>query len=512
MARQGRGAVPGGLSRPDLVAEVGAALSVVPYSAGVLLAVSGGPDSTALAHLALEARPDLAAAIGHVRHGLRADRADARVASSHAEALGLRYHEREVRVRPDGEGVEAAARDARYRALGRIARAEGRRFVLTGHTADDQAETVLLNLARGTGVRGLGGMSALRTFEGDLRIVRPLLRIRREDLRTFVEEEGLDAVMDPTNRDPDQRRYRVRTEVLPALARLSGGSGDPVAALTRLAELAAEDAQALDEIAAAQARGMVARWGPARAAPSAALTALPAAVAGRVVRLLLSSVRGGVGGLSADAVAGVLSLQPGQAADIAGRCWVTAGGGWLAAAPSGMASLAECPVPVPSSVPLEPLGMVMRSDRPWGGGTEHGGQTLLDLDDGGVLRLREARQVAPPGEQLVPPRGGAPDRTWTVVPAGLDGALHVRGRRAGDRLRLRGGQRKLQDVLVDARVPRAIRDLLPILVDDADEPVWVPGVAERWWDPAETAGARVWLAPSVSGRVGYPADPSRSWE
>lgn len=506
-----RGAVPSGLSRAELVAEVAEALAPVPHGAGVLLAVSGGPDSTALAHLVTEARPDLAAAVAHVRHGLRDDRADARVAASHATALGLRFHEREVRVRPSGEGVEAAARDARYAALARIARSEGLRWVLVGHTADDQAETVVLNLARGTGVRGLSGMSQVRPLEGDLRVVRPLLRLRRDDVRAFVEGEGLKSVMDPTSSDPDQRRRRAREEVLPALARLSGGPGDPVGVLTRLAGLAADDAEALDEIAATQARALVSRWGPARALPSAALADLPVAVASRVVRLLLASVRGGAGGLSADAVASVLALRSGQGMDVAGRCWVTMGGGWLAAVPSSVEPIESCPIPVPSVVELAPLGMAVHADRPWGGGSDHAGQTLLDLGDFGTPSLREAQDSAP-GDGLVPPRSGSPARSWAIVPLGADTGLRVRARRPGDRIRLRRGQRKLQDVLVDARVPRALRDLVPVIADASDEPVWVPGVAQRWWDQDATAGARIWLAPSASSRVGYALDRSRAWE
>jgi tRNA(Ile)-lysidine synthase len=501
-----RGAAPSGLSRAQLVAVVGEALAVVPYGAGVLLAVSGGPDSTALAHLVTEARPDLVSSVGHVRHGLRADREDARVAASHATALGLRYHEREVRVRPEGGGIEAAAREARYTALGKIARAERLAWVLMGHTADDQAETVLLNIARGTGIRGLAGMSPVRTLGGDLRVVRPLLRLRRADVRAFVEGEGIDAVSDPTNRDPHQRRRRARDELLPALARLSGGPGDPVAVLTRLADLAADDADALDEIASTQASVLVARWGPARALPAGPLEGLPMAVRSRVVRLMLSSVRGGADGLTADAVASVLGLQSGRAVDIAGGCWVTAGGGWVAASPSGLPAIEDREVPVPSIVPLESLGMAVHADRPWGGGSEHVGQTLLDLDAVGAPRLAEAQHLVP-ADALTPPRGGGTARAWTVVPAGADEGLRIRSRRPGDRIRLRRGQRKLQDVLVDARVPRAVRDLLPVLVDASDEPLWVPGVAERSWEADATAGARVWLAPSPRARVGYAHDP-----
>ncbi len=502
MASHTPGAEPGGLSRGHLLEAVTDAIGLIGHGAGVLLAVSGGPDSTSLAHLVTEARPDLRAAIGHVRHGLRPDRGDAEVAAAHAAALGLRYHERAVKVEPEGEGTEAAARDARYAALARIARSEGLEFVLIGHTADDRAETVLLNIARGTGIRGLGGMSAVRSLGEGLQVVRPLLRLRRDDVRAFVEGEGLDAVSDPTNHDPEQRRRRARDELMPALARLSGGPGDPVGVLARLADLASDDAQALDDLAIRHAREAVVRWGPGRAVPMATLTELPPALSSRVVRLLLAEVRGGARGLSADAVAEVLALEPGQGVDVAGGCWVTAGGGWVAAVPSGLPPLADQAVEVPCELKIAPLDITLSADRPWGGGGEHSGQTLIDLGELAIPRLADAVEQAPPHGPL-PPRTRPSARSWVVVPAGVDEGMRVRGRRPGDRIRLRRGQRKVQDVLVDVGLPRALRDLVPILVDAGDEPLWIPGVAQRWWDEDFVAGARVWLGSLGPPAVGY---------
>lgn len=498
------GALPGGVSRDALVAEVARALTAVPHGAAVLVACSGGPDSTALAHLTVEARPDLAVALAHVRHQLRPDRADARVAAAHAAALGVRCHVREVHVAPSGEGVEAAARRARYAALSRLARSEGARYVLIGHTADDRAETVVLNLARGTGVRGLAGMQPVRV-EGDIRYVRPLLRLRRDDVRAFVEGEGLDAVGDPTNHDPDQRRWRARHEVLPALARLSGGPGDPVAVLTRLADLAVDDADALDALAAAHARDLVARWGPVRALPSERLAALPRALASRVLRIVLAGVRGSAAGLSADAVAAALALRAGQALDVAGDCVVTAGGGWLAAAPATLEPLPHLPVTVPGATPLHSLGLELRVDLPWGeGGADHHGQATLDLAGLGTPHLADATTSPPAAPGPTPPRTRGSGDWWTVLPAGLEHGLAVRSRQAGDRIALRRGRRKLHDVLVDAGVPRAARDLVPVVVDAHDAPVWVPGVATRAAEPTAPAGARLWIADPAADAIRGP--------
>lgn len=491
------GALAAGQDRAGLVAEVARALAGLAEGARVVLAVSGGPDSTALAYLVTEARPDLEAHVGHVRHGLRADAADATVARGHADALDLAYHERSVAVTPAGLGPEAAAREARYAALTRIAGAVDARALLLGHTADDQAETVLLNVVRGAGLRGLTGMPATRPVASPpdphdadvdethgLRVWRPLLRLRRLDVGAFVVGEGLRAVQDPTNRDPGQRRARARQEVLPVLARLSGGSGDPVGALTRLADLARQDADALDGLAAEHARRVVVAWGPARGAAVEDLARLPRALATRVVRLLLRGVRG-MSELSAATTCAVLDLAPGDALHVPGGVWVTAGGGWLAAAPAD-AGIAERPLALGGVTEVDELGLCLRTDT----GVEPAGG---EPRDGGT---RPWSPPAPEGPLAAGPPG-TQGAAWAALR--LPGAARpiVRSRRSGDRF----AGRRLTDVLGDAGVPRALRGLVPLVVVGRDEVVWVPGVGSA--SPAGSAGARtlrVWLAPREQGQ------------
>ncbi|MEX0660099.1 MAG: tRNA lysidine(34) synthetase TilS [Egibacteraceae bacterium] len=484
------GALRPGQGRDAVLAEVRAVLdAVVAPRAPVVLAVSGGPDSTALAFLVTEARPDLVACVAHIRHGLRDDAADAEVAAAHAAALGLAYHQRSVQVRSTGRGVEAAAREARYAALSRIAAAVQARALVVGHTADDQAETVLLNIARGTGLRGLGGMAVSRPSEHDtegahgVRVVRPLLRLRRDDVHAFVTGEGLRAVMDPTNRDPRQRRARVRHDLLPAVAALSGGTGDPVGALTRLADLAREDADTLDELAADMARRSVVAWGPARAVPTADLATLPRGLATRVVRLLLRGVHTGVegpassGSAPASSVEAILALGPGAALHAPGGVWVTRGGGWLAAVPPGLPALPARPLRVPGQVVLPELGLAVRSDLvPW-------------RDEPGLARATNRDRTTPTPLAVGPP--GTARAPWAVVPA--DAALVVRSRRSGDRI----GSARLTDALSDAGVPRALRDLVPVVAGSGDLVVWVPGLDVPHPAAASSRGreaVRLWLA------------------
>lgn len=496
------GALPAGLDRRALLGEVSRVCDVhLPHAATVLIAVSGGPDSTALAYLVSEVRSDLQLFVAHVRHGLRDDRADAAMAADHAAALGLGYTERSVTVRPQGVGVEAAARRARYQALRQLARQVGAGTIVVGHTADDQAETVLMNLARGSGLRGLSGMAEVRDMDG-FTLLRPLLKLRRSDIRAYVSGEGLDAVRDPTNRDPDQRRVRTRDRVMPALASLSGGPGDPVAVLTRMADLARDDADALDAIAHMQVARLARRWGPARCVQIPELRALPTAVATRVVRGLLEEVRGGTDGLGAEAVTTALSLTPGQAAHVAGGVWVTCGGGWLAVRPGDLAPLGHRPLRLPGTTELPEINLCICTDLPWGAvAATPAGQRRLNLDILGAPTTVAAAYRQPPAPlgPLPPGARGASTGAWMVLPEGLTEGLAVRAWQPGDRFSLAQGRRKLQDLFTDQGVPRGARSLVPVVVDADDEPIWVPGVAARHIDGASPAGARLWLGSSALG-------------
>jgi tRNA(Ile)-lysidine synthase len=465
------GPLPSGLTRDELVAEVARVLDAVPVGATVLVAVSGGPDSTALAHLTADARADLKLVLGYVGHGARDDRQDTAAVAAHARAVGAPLLTEEVSVEPAGAGWEAAARDQRYRALCRMAEEVAAEHVLLGHTAEDQAETVLLRVARGTGVDGLGAMEPIRDEDG-IALVRPLLRVRRDDVRRFVALEGLEAVEDPMNRDPRFRRVRAREEVLPALLAVAD---DPVAALARLADLAREDAALLDAMARDAAGRVVRRYGPVRAVRAADLGEIGAVLARRVVRRMLAEVRAERLPVDAAHVDAVLSLEAGTAVDVPGAS-VTCGGGWVAAAPAQLPHPEPVPLEIPGRTLWPALGIEVVATVP---AERSPGQLALPLP----ARWQPRADVPP---ETVPP-GGDPQLGEVVLSRDdAAGELVLRSRRDGDRLRTGAGTRKLQDVLVDAGVPRAARDLVPIVVR-GDDVVWVPGVAVDV--DAEAAGA-----------------------
>ncbi len=215
----------------------------------VLVACSGGPDSLALAAVAafFVHRGEVRVGAVVVDHQLQPGSAE--VAAGAAAALrGLGLDPVQIRtvdVAHDGDGPEASARTARYGALDEAARELGASEVLLGHTLDDQAESVLLGLVRGSGTRSLAGIPQRRGI-----YLRPLLGLRREETLEICDTLGLDPWHDPTNADPAFMRSRVRTVVLPFLAEQLGAGIAP--SLYRSARILAADADYLDELAGAE--------------------------------------------------------------------------------------------------------------------------------------------------------------------------------------------------------------------------------------------------------------------
>jgi tRNA(Ile)-lysidine synthase len=251
----------------------------------VLVALSGGPDSLALAAaVAFEApRAGLRAGAVIVDHGLQNGSADvAARAAQQARELGLAPVLVERVVVAATGGPEAAARTARYAALERAASEFGAAAVFLAHTLDDQAETVLLGLARGSGAASLQGMATVR---GQYR--RPLLGIRRATTVQACADAGLEPWTDPQNADPAFTRVRVRTTVLPLLEReLGPGVAE---ALARTAEQLREDSDALDTFAEELVEDLADHAEAGISLDVPALTANPPALRQRLIRLALSS-------------------------------------------------------------------------------------------------------------------------------------------------------------------------------------------------------------------------------
>ncbi len=305
------GAVPGGFHsgrrRPGRLAPVVGtartmlrdALAQAGYPRHVMVACSGGPDSLALASAAayfarrghVDGHPVTVGAVV-VDHQLQ--EGSAGVAARTAETLkelGLSPVDiRTVTVAGKGMGPEAAAREARHEALEAAAAHQGAGAILLGHTLDDQAEQVLLGLARGSGTRSLAGMRPARAGSGSSVLLRPFLGLRRADTEEICAVEELKPWHDPTNSDPAFARSRTRVEVLPHLEeKLGPGVAE---SLARTASILQLDADYLEDVAETTFASLVERNGPELSLPEEALRALAPAIRYRVIAKAAADVGG----------------------------------------------------------------------------------------------------------------------------------------------------------------------------------------------------------------------------
>jgi tRNA(Ile)-lysidine synthase len=259
------------------------------HARGVVAAVSGGPDSVALLHALVAARSADAPfpiIIAHLNHQLRGAESDgdedfvadlhARLTAAGTPSLALRRGRLDVAAlaRAEGANLEATARRARYRWLAEAAREAGACWVATGHTADDQAETVLHRLLRGTGLQGLRGIASRRELEPGVGVVRPLLETTRAEVMAYLTELGQSFRVDSSNSDLHYTRNRIRRELLPHLAERYNPA--VVAVLARLAHQA-DEAYRDEETAAAAllAAAELQRAGPLLVFDRARLAAAP---------------------------------------------------------------------------------------------------------------------------------------------------------------------------------------------------------------------------------------------
>ena len=394
-----------------------------------LAMVSGGPDSVAMlrALAALGARP----AVLHVDHGLRGEesRDDAEFVRRLCEELGLVCEMSTLHL-AEGAGLQERARGERYELASDFALRLGATAIATAHTADDVAETVLMNLARGAGTRGLAGIPPVRG-----KVVRPLIEVGRAEILEYLEALGQDYRTDPTNASPKYSRNRVRNEVLPTLESLYPGAGSNIA---RAAGLLRQDLEALESLAA----GSLRERGDELILPSDA--ELRPALRRHALRLAYSRLAPMEPPLDSALVDSVLGQEGG------GTRTVDLPAGVVAAVRySGEISLYERREP--------PRGETLNV-RP--GEMEIAGWMI------------EAREENAP--QALPEDAALPDVCYLDAERG---PYALRLVREGDEVRPLGlgGSKKVLRAMMDRKVPRDLRRGTPVVVDGAGRVAWVVG-------------------------------------
>jgi tRNA(Ile)-lysidine synthase len=440
----------------------------------VLAAVSGGPDSTCLLLTLAALRRSLGFELhaAYFDHGLRGASASAReerFARQLAGRLGVPFHTGRGDVRAHARArhrsIEDAARELRYRFLAQAARRARCAAVATGHTRDDQAETVLLHLLRGAGLRGLAAMAPASAWpfpaKGAPALVRPLLALARAETEACCRAAGVAPLRDPSNRSTAFLRNRVRRELLPLLRRYNPRVDD---ALARLAGAASADVALLESLAADALGAQPARDGTVRL-PRRRLAALPLALQRHTMRLAAARALGDGRDLSDRHVAALLHAARGPT-------------GATLDLPRGLRAEVARDALVLSTAPLRHSTALPA------------GQVALAVPGRarfGPWQL-EAKLLARRPVRLTPRK-----TSYVYLDAAACGSrLSVRRRLPADRFHPLGlaGPKKLQDFFVDAHVPRAERDAVP-LVCAARGIAWIAGQRPAEWAKVTPATKRV---------------------
>jgi tRNA(Ile)-lysidine synthase len=410
---------------------------------GVMVALSGGLDSVVLLHLLRFASASAKVRVhaAHFDHGMRPSSVDdAHWVAGLCRAWGVELHAARAHVVP---ASEAEAREARYAYLERVRAEAGARCVVTAHHADDQAETVLFRVLRGTGQGGLAGIPARR----EPALWRPLLDFWREELRAYAERARLSWREDPTNADLGYARNALRLRILPDVERLVASGARK--SLVRLARIAGEDEAGWESVLPILMEPLgVSIDAGGVSLDAAALRALHPAVQARILRALAAEAGTRLDeGATRRAVDFASAVGSGRRVDL--------GGAW--------------------SLQRDLDRLVLRAER----------AVPPDVP----LRIRDARPGA--GEALIAGERvrvvwGGDEAAFAETPcrhaesfdtASLRFPLTVRAREPGDRIRLHGGTKKVKSLFLEMRLPPSRRERTPLVVDADGRVLWIPAMA-----------------------------------
>ena len=443
----------------------------LPDASAYLVAFSGGADSRLLLELTLRALLERHGEAGrglvtaaHLHHGIRGAEADRDLDFCRrvCDELGVRLVTRRTDVpamaAETGESLETAARRARYDFLSQVMTEQNIPILLTAHHADDNLETVLDRLLRGSGTRGMGGIPPSRPLdearEGSA-VHRPLLDWTKGDILDACEAMGLDFMTDSTNLETAYTRNRLRHTVIPALEAVAG-EGVPQRGAARLSRAAREDEDCLTGLAQAALAAHISEDGTGL--PLTVLQGQHPAISKRMLASLYEQTtaavnpRDGSGTLSAAHLEALLELirksTPASAVTLPRGVEAHICEAWLYIRSAEPQAVPAIPAPTPVGI----------------GCTSFGGGVTVEVEE---------------SPHPLPPKAGSTVYASAVFPITLPLPLTARVREAGDTILSHGMHKKLKKLLCDKNVPPRLREQIPLLCLPDGEPLWFPSVAFR---------------------------------
>ncbi|CAG7656372.1 tRNA(Ile)-lysidine synthase [Paenibacillus allorhizosphaerae] len=424
---------------------------------GVVVAVSGGPDSVALLHLlfALSGRYRWRLTVAHVNHGFRGEESEreAAIVVGLAQELRLPCESVDIdvprHIRETGKNAQVAARELRYAFLTEVAERSSASRIALAHHADDQAETALMRFIRGTGPSGLAGMPMRRMVKNGLELIRPLLRIYKSDLVDYCHRHRLPYCTDSSNLENKYFRNQMRNVALPFLRQYNEQLSS---SLLHLTEMAAAENDYMERETSEIFKQMVKRDGGIYTWSAKSFAGVHVALQRRLIKLILNYL----------------------ASDPDGIDFVTVEGARLAIAakePSNFRREIGQNITIVREYDRIAVHTMVLQPVAYAYAVERGSETIVIPETGVMLEFRWL------DGEISPARGAAPYEAWFDADE-LDFPLSVRSRKPGDRMKPYGlnGTKKVKDMYIDAKIPPLLRERIPIVEDAKGTVLWLPGV------------------------------------
>ncbi|GIP24819.1 tRNA lysidine(34) synthetase TilS [Paenibacillus sp. J22TS3] len=430
----------------------------------IVVAVSGGPDSVALLHalhhIAKDSKAKLNLVCAHVNHGFRGKESDseAEFVRGIAKDLGIPFelgsYDVPAYMEESGLSVQTAAREKRYEFLHRTAQHYNASSIALAHHGDDQAETVMLRLLRGTGMSGLAGMRVKRR-EKNVELIRPLLRIYKTDLIQVCRNSGLEYVTDSSNLSNKYARNAVRLDVLPFLGQYNGQLAE---SLNRLAEVAGEEDDYMQQAVKEAYAAMVSQVQGGSCFPVKEFARLHVALQRRLIKLILNYLP-----LNTDDMdfVKIEAIREGVLQEHPTNWTLDLGGGLRCIREYNTVSI------LPETTDQVKQEYTYRLEEV---------PARLPLPEAG----RELRiTIRPVNLQSAQPDWKTAGSEEALFDADkINYPLIVRSRKPGDIMKVMGlnGSKKVKDIFIDQKIPPSVRSKIPIVTDASGRILWLPGV------------------------------------